>query len=206
MLNSLRAVEMLGGAKNKVLAITGQYSRAISSNRIESACCLVNDHLQTLTELYSINWKAQGDQESQTIEAILKLLEIEGCPDLFLKSITVLKPWTIYDTNLLQDRQTNIPFIFHPHPFKPSVFERLKGRMPSFPLYSRMKEIRKNLSVDLDEETKKRWRDILLINYPHKSLTNEEIRNIWKADPSVILLKESKGKFDFMEIDESKGA
>lgn len=204
MLNSLRAIEMLGGKDNKVAQIEGQFSRNLSTQRSIVHSQFLHDHVQSFNEMYSVSWKAKGDKENKSISDILKSLEKEGCPDVFLKSITLNKPWVLYDQTLLENRQVFVPFIFHAHPFKPSVFARLKGRMPSFPLYSRMREIRKILSTELDDETKKRWRDILLINYPHESLTNQDVCQIWQHDSCCILLKESRGKFDLMEIDEGK--
>jgi len=206
MLNSLRAIDMMGGTNLKLTQLQGQFSRAIETQRLERLSPFLHDHWRTLTEMYSINWKAKGDGYAETVSTILQNLEQEGCPDIFLSSMTVILPWTRYEPYTFENREILVPFVFHPHPFKPSVFNRLKGRMPSFRLYSRMKELRKILSVDLDEETKKRWRDILLVNYPHESLTNQEIRQMWTNKGCCILLKESKGSFTFMEVDETREA
>mgnify|MGYP001609457042 CR=1 FL=1 len=145
MLNSLRALEMLEGDKNKVIEIQGQFSRNIQTNEIPYTSPFIKEHWHNLSELYAIRWKAKGDDNAQTVSEILKSLEKEACPDIFLKSITIIKPWMTYDNSTMEKREINVTFIFHPHPFKPSVFNRLKGRMPSFALYSRMKEIRKIL-------------------------------------------------------------
>jgi len=204
MLNSLRAIDMLGGGKLPVSQIKGQYSRALTSTRFSTNSQVLNDHFQTLSEMYSISWKAEGRFEWLTVEKILEGLEKDGCPDGFLESITVERPWIKSNEYTLQNEEIHVPFMFHAHPFKPSVFHRLKSEVPSYRLYSRMKELRAILSKDLDEETKKRWRDILLLNYPHESLSNQEIRQLWRNEPCCIVLKESKGKFTLMEVDESR--
>lgn len=202
MLNSLRAIEMLGGGKLKVSAIRGKFSRNVATVRATEG--MLHRYYQRLGEMYSIRWKADGGANWLTVSQILRQLEEQGCPDVFIESITIELPWVKYSEHTLENQETWVPFVFHPHPFKPSVWNRLKGRMPSFVLYARIKEIRKILGADLDNETRKRWRDVLLINYPHESLSNQEIRQIWAKEPCCILLKESKGKFTLMEVAESR--
>jgi len=206
MLNSLRAISMLGGGKLNVIKIAGQYSRTITHDNIPAHSRFVSSHLRSLNEMFSIRWSAKGDKEAGTVDEILTTLEKDGCPELFVQTMTIIKPWSMYNDYTMETEEVNIPFVFHPHPFKPSVFSRLKGRMPSLQLYARMKEIRKILSAELDDETKKRWRDILLINYPHEKIGNQETRQLWGNEPYCFLLKESKGKFTFMEVDESREA
>jgi hypothetical protein len=62
--------------------------------------------------------------------------------------------------------------------------------------------IRRELTKDLDKETKKRWRDTLLLNRPHEELENQEIRAFWQTKHYALLLKESKGKFTLMDLGE----
>lgn len=204
LLNSLRSIDILGGGQLKVTELHGQFSRNIETHDAPFSSSVVHNHLHRLSEIYFISWKSKGNGEAKTVSEIVKELEKDGCPDVFLKSLTIIRPWTKYTEYLMENVETNKSFTFHPHPFKPSVFSRLKGRMPSLRLYSRMKELRKILSVDLDDDTKKRWRDILLVNYPHQSFSNQEIRQLWGSEPCCILLKESKGKFTLMEVEESR--
>jgi hypothetical protein len=205
MLNSLRAIAMLGCGKLSVSQIQGQYSRGLAITRTSPSSQTLKDHFQSLSEMYSISWKAKGRFEWLTIEDILKGLEDDGCPDAFLESITIERPWIKSNAYTLQDEEIHVPFMFRPHPFKPSVFHRLKSELPSYRLYSKMKEMRAKLSTDLDEQTKKRWRDILLVNIPHPTLENQEIRHLWANVSCCILLKESKGKFMLMEVEELRG-
>jgi len=206
MLNSLRAIEMMGGHDLLLTQIDARYSKTIG--KAQHIPCQMDSlyQIDRLDKMFQYNWKAKGNKDAQRVSNILQELAKDGCPDMFIKTMTVILPWTRYEPYTLENREIFIPFIFHPHPFKPSVFNRLKGRMPSFQLYSRMKEIRRILSADLDEETKKRWRDILLVNYPHESLTNQEIRQMWTNKGCCMLLKESKGSFTLMEVDETRGA
>jgi hypothetical protein len=206
MLNSLRAIDMLHGEKLLVSQIHGQYSRGLATDRAPINATVLRDHLQSLTELYSISWKAKGRVDWLTVQQILSDLEKEGCPDVFLESITIERQWIKYSSYTMQNEEIYVPFIFHPHPFKPSVFHRLKSELPSYRLYSKMKELRATLSTELDDQTKKRWRDILLVNYPHQTLENQEIRQLWANESCCILLKESQGKFMLMEVEESKEA
>lgn len=194
---------MLGGGKEKVVQLKGNFSRQIEEENILCKAEYLRRRTR-LTEKYEVDWKAKGDREAKLVDVILSQLERDGCPDLFLSSFAVNKQWETFDNYKLKNITINVHWEFYPHPFKPSTFHRLKGRMPSFQLYSRMKELRKILSTDLDKETRKRWRDILLINYPHEQFSNQEIRQIWKNCPWILLLKESRGKFVFMEVDESK--
>jgi hypothetical protein len=205
MLNSLRAIDILGGGKLLVSQIHGQYSRGLATNRSPINATVLRDHLQSLTELYSISWKAKGRVDWLTVQQILNDLEKEGCPDVFLESITIERQWIKYSSYTMQNEEIHVPFMFHPHPFKPSVFHRLKSKLPSYGLWSKMKELRADLSTTLDEQTKKRWRDILLINIPNPTLENQEIRQLWTNVSCCIILKESKGKFMLMEVEEFRG-
>lgn len=195
---------MLGGGNVKVIGIDGQFSRNINTQRLSFASRFLKDHINSLVEMYPIHWKANGDREAVTVSQILKELEKDGCPDVFLKTLTIIIPWTIFSEYTMKNKQINYVFTFHPHTFRPSMWSRLKSRIPSFPLFVRLKELRKLLSSELDDETKKRWRDTLLINYPHESLSNQEIRQIFANQPWCILLKESRGRFTLMEISESR--
>jgi len=199
---------MLGGGHLKVSEIDGQFSRSIHIERLPTVSRFLRDHLNNLTEMYPVHWKAEGDRDVQTISQILQdLLEKDGCPDVFLTRLTILVPWIIFDNYAMENREILLPFIYEPHPFKPSTWRRLKSnRFPSFPLYVRFQELRKRLSKDLDDETRKRWRDIILMNKPQKELSNQEIEQIFRNQPWCILLKESKGKFTLMEVDESREA
>lgn len=204
MLNSLRAIDMMGGNDLKVTDIRGQFSRTTFTQKLPMTSQFAQSHIQRLNEIYFLGWKAKGDSYAKTIGEIVTEIEKDNIPEIFLKSLTVIMPWSSYNDYTLEKTDGYIPFIFHPHPFKPNTWKRLKSTMPSLSLWSRMKELRKILSVDLDEETKKRWRDILLINYPRQTLTNQEIVNIWHTIPCAMLLKESKGNFSLMEVAESK--
>jgi len=194
---------MLGGTELKVTQLQGQFSRNLEMQRIEPQSMFVRDHWHTLTEMYSISWKAKGDDYGKTVAEILKDAEEDGCPDIILKSLVILRPYQMYDATNLKNVDINVPFTFHPHPFKPSVFQRLKSSTPSLSLYSRIKELRRIHSAELDDVTKKRWRDILLINDPHETWSNEDIRAMWSTPSYRLLLRETKGSFSLMEVDEA---
>lgn len=202
LLNSLRAIYTMGGAKLKVTAIHGQFSKTVFSEPLPFKSEFANYHIQRLNKMYTVQWKAKGDGYAKEIEEIIRQTEMDAISDIFLKSLTIIKPYSSFDTNEMKTKPDFAQFVFYPHPFKKGVFKRLKGRMPSQSLYKKMMEMRK-LS-DLDKETKKRWRDVLLLNRPHKNLSNQEIINIWHNEPSVLILKESKGNFELMEIAELK--
>ena len=202
LLNSLRAIYMMGGAKLKVTAIAGQFSKTVFSDKLPFKSKFANYYIQRLDKMYTVQWKAQGDGYAKEVEEIIQQTEMDLIPDIFLKSLTIIKPYSRFDTTEMETKPDFAQFVFYPHPFKKGVFKRLKGRMPSQSLYKKMKEMRKR--SDLDKETKKRWRDILLLNRPPQNLSNQEIINIWHNELAALILKESKGNFELMEIAELK--
>jgi len=203
MLKSLRAIEMMGGGNLKLTRLEGQFSRNLDIQHREVTSPFLRDHMVKLSEYFPLRLKAEADKDAKTVSQILKSVEEDGCPDVFITSAVALRPYSVYDQAKFKNRKINIPFIFHTHPFSPSVWKRLKSKtFPSFGTYLRLKEIIKNLSEDLDEDTKKRFRGNLLLNYPHQELSNQDIRAMWQNEPYAILFKERKGKFDLMEIEE----
>lgn len=202
LLSSLRAIYMMGGEHFKVNAITGRFSKTVFADKLPFRSEFANYYMQRLDRQYLVRWKAQGDGYARTVKNIIEQTELDGIPDVFISELTLIKPYSRFDVATQETVDYNVPFIFTPHPFKKGLFKRLKGRMPSYELYKKMVEMRNE--ADLDEETRKRWRGILLLNTPVEMLSNQEIVSLWFNESAALLLKETKGKFELMEVSEIK--
>lgn len=202
MLNSLQSIYLMGGGSLKITRIGGHFSKTLFNQQMPITSQIGRIHMQKLDEMYTARWKAKGYNYAITIEEAVKQLEKEGISDLFLNSLSIIIPYTRTDESTLENIEGYVQFNFKPHPFKPSTFKRLKGQMPSYQLYAKMKELREELSQELTDATRKRWRDILLVNDPIPYLSKDEVIGIWHDIPCAFLLRENSGTFTLMELGE----
>ena len=202
LLNSIDAINLMGGENLKVTRIDGQFSKTVFSEPLPYRSEFADYYMQRLDKMYILSWKAKGDAYAKSIGEIVEQTRLDGIPDVFLKRLTIIQPYNEFDELTHETVNCFSQFDFHPHPFKRGVFKRLKSRMPSQKIYEKMVEMRNR--EDLDEATKKRWRGVLLLNTPPKNLSNQELYNIWHNEPAALILKESRGRFELMEIAEVK--
>lgn len=205
MLNSVRAIQMLGGGKLLVSEFKGRFSKAVRAFNEPAKSQFIRSILTTLDRAVHFNWSAKAVKDAVTVNKILEDIAKDECPDIFLESIRIERGYIQHSSYTMEDETLWVPFDFHSHPFKPSTFKRLKGEMPSYRLYKKMQQIRRELKSELDKETQKRWRDILLLNKPHESLSNQDVINLWQNHQCVLLLKETRRGYEFMNLNELRG-
>lgn len=194
---------MTGGGKEILGHIKGGFSRNLWTRATTPKSRFLQPILNKLGESILIDWKMTGLKDAPTVDSFLKDISKDGIPDIFLSEITFEIPWTQYNTYTMHNEDTWIDWNFTPYNFKPGVWQALKAELfPAKALFNQFKTIRKELVKDLDEQTKKRWRDTLLLNKPHDELENQEIRVFWQNKAYALLLKEAKGTFSLMDLGE----
>jgi len=201
LFNSLRTIKEGGGGKERVTALRGSFSQSVYNRELPVKSRFVRELFSSLSEVASVRWIG----EATTIDEVLEDLERDGVPDLSIENIEFAVPWTEWNQNTLRNEMTWLSWRFFPYTFRRGIWERLKAEVfPSQATYQRFKEARKEIGENVNESTRKRWRDALLLNQPKRDLSNQEIRQIWSAKPYALLLKESRGDFSLMDLGEFK--
>jgi len=204
---SLQAINLVGGGDLLIKAIEGSFSRNIKGYMLPHKSKFVKTLYDKFYERAIIAWKASQDKNGLpvTVKEFLKDIAKDGIPDVMIKEVTFVVPYTTYDRYTMQNQTFYKEWTFRPYTFRKTVWERLKAKdFPSKQLYLKILEIKRNLKKELNPDTYKRWRDVLLFNEPHPELDNNDIRSIWMGRPFALLLKETRGKFELMDLGELK--
>lgn len=204
--NSLRTLDGLGANNELVLSVEGHYSRNLQSAQKKTGSPFIDSVMVNMTEMVQVRWHCDCVQNAVTVREILdNVYNIDGIPDVILQKITFAMPHTFYNSNNYRTEKSWLEWVFSPYTFRRGIWERLKAtEFPGQKLYIRYTLLRKELSKTLDKETAKRWRDTLMMNRPNPSLDNDEIRGIWSNKQWALLLKETTGNFDLMNMSESR--
>jgi len=197
----------MGGGQEKVVEIVGTWSVGIKTIKSQPQSMFVRSKLNRIDEACHICWKAKGAKDAVTVDRILEDVKKDGCLDVFLKKLVIIKPYIVWNDYYMENQEITIEFVFEDFPIgKRKIWEKLKTKMPSSEIWKKIQELKERYRQELDKETKKRFRGIFLINRPPKALTNEDIWNIWHGKHYVLILKEKQGKFEVLELEEFKGA
>ena len=203
--NSLRTLDILGASDVHVMALDGQFSRNLQTTTRKTRSRFIREDLVRMNEMCVVRWRTDALRTAATVRQILEVVyEKDGIPDVMLKKITFAMPWTKYNSYSDKNEDIWIEWVFNPYTFRKGVWKRLKAvAFPGQRLYERYAALRKEMSKNLSEETAKRWRDTLMMNKPNPKLDNQEIRQIWGNKPWALILKETRGSFDLMNVTES---
>lgn len=204
--NSLRTLDALGANNELIMGVEGHYSRNLQSTQKKTSSHFIKEVLVNMTELVHVRWKCDCVNECVTVRELLdNIYNHDGVPDLILKKITFAIPYTYYSNYAMKNEKSYLTWTFFPYTFRKGLWERLKAiEFPGQKLYARFVLLRKEMSKSMDRETAKRWRDTLMMNKPNPKLDNQEIRNVWGDRRWALLLKETRGNFDLMNMSESR--
>lgn len=202
--NSLRTIQALGGGSEIVVMLKGGFSRTIKTAQQKRKSEFIKTILNRVGEEVTVDWHAKGWINAKTVDEILmSVYKKDGIPDVLLRQITFAIAWIQYSDYTMKNETMHTEWAFNPFNFKPGVWKSLKASdYPGKRLYDKYVAVRNELRSTLDDETKKRWRDTLLMNKPHKAFSNQEVRQIWTHKPWVLVLKETRGKFELMDLGE----
>ena len=214
---SLQVINVLDGGNMLVTDIEGSFSRNVYSKFVEPHSRFIATFLNKFYERAIISWRADKDKDGKpvTVKVILDDLAKDGVTDVALKRITFVIPYMTYDNYTMENRLKYVPWTFRPFTFRPLVWERLKAStFPCKELYrkwiSEKRAFIKDKSKDEVQikskikEIIKRWRDVILFNEPHPELDDADIFSMWQGRKFAVILKESRGKFDLMDLGEFK--
>jgi hypothetical protein len=201
---SLSAIVMSDGGDMLVTQIRGAYSKTLSKDQQVPKSKIIKNLLTNFNKFAIIDWKVEQTGKPIPLKEILRDLKLSGIPDIIIEKITFAISWTQYNNYTMQNEEIMKPWSFKPYTFRKGIWKRLKAleNFPAKRLYEKYRSAKEALVEDLDEATRKRWRDTILLNEPHPELDNGEIRSMWMGKKFALILKESRGHFDLMDIGE----
>lgn len=201
LFNSLRTIYDTGGKEEKVTKIHGIYSKTVAKDTKIPKSRFINTYMVRNDLAAVVHWTGEG--EAVSVKTIIEELEEESIPDIAISKIDFCVPWTEsvnYENKIVQH-----PWSFDTYTFRKGMWKRLKADIfPAQILYHKYTNIRQEILKDADNEVRKRWRDALLLNKPQRDLTNQEIRGMWSNKPYALILRESRGQFELMDLGELK--
>lgn len=203
---SLAAITATDGESMLVTNIEGSYSKLLHTDFSQTKSKFIKQVANHLTKFFVISWKNEQSGDAVTAREILRDLKLNGVQDVILQKITFAIPWTQFNNSTLQNESFYEPWTFKPQTFRKGIWKRLKAldNYPGKELYEKYCRIKEDLAESLDQSTRKRWRDAILMNDPkeHANLDNAEFRSFWTGKRCALILKESRGKFDLMDLGE----
>jgi len=201
---SLAAISAVEGDKMLVTFIDARYSKTIGSNTQRVQSQFIKRNLNRMEYMVEIRWNVEETGHPVTVKEILKDLKANGIPDAILKKITFAIPWTIYNNEKRQNENIHVSWSFRPQTFRKGIWKRLKAlsHYPGKELYEKYCQIKDELVEQIAQPTRKRWRDTILLNEPHPELDNAEFRSFWQGKRFALILKQSRGSFDLLDIGE----
>lgn len=194
------------GAENLLVTrISGQYSTVLHKETIPMKGTIFKYIYNSFQKMATVDWNNQKSGKALTIKQIVDEIRQNSIPDIILDKLTVLMPWTRFNNNTLKNEVMLQPWTFSPYTFRKGTWARLKAiDFPAKQLYEEYLQTKRGLLENMSESIRKRWRDSLLMNAPHDDMTNQEIRSMWMGVDYALILKESRGNFDLMNIGEWK--
>lgn len=203
---SIMALSQAGAGDWLISRIKGQYSAVLHKDTVQMKGTVFKEIYTSFQKMAKVDWVNEQSGHPLALKEIAAEATMNKIPDVIITKITVLVPWVQYNNNTLKNESFMLPWTFSPYTFRKGTWKRLKALdFPAKRLYEEYLIQKRELLESMSDVTKKRWRDTLLMNEPQKQLTNQEIRAIWSGqNKCVLLLKESRGNFDLMNIGEWK--
>jgi len=204
---SLQVINAAQGSDMLITRIEGSFSRNLYSRFIEPHSKFVVTFLNKLYERAIISWRADKDKDGKpvTVKDMLKDLAKDGIIDVAINNITFTIPYVAHDNYTMKNQQFWKEWTFRPYTFRPKVWHRLKAeKFPCKELYHRWITTKREYKNTMKVDIFKRWKDVILFNEPHPELDNDDIRSFWLGRKFAIILKETRGKFDLMDLGELK--
>lgn len=207
---SVRAIANMGGGKMLFNRIEGRYSKNLVSTSQKVSSRFIQGHWQKIYKQAIISWNVEKDPTHRlaTIQELLLDLEENEIIDMALKEITFVLPTIMYNNDTLQNENYYLQWTFRPYTFRPTVWRRLKAskNFPARNLYLQSLKKKRELQNESQRNVFKRWKDVLLVNdkEEHTNLENYEIRQLWMDKKFAMLLKETKGDFELMDLGDWK--
>jgi len=201
---SISAIAIGDGADMLISRIRGKYSKSLSTDAQMPQTKFARSIITKFEKFAEIDWKVEQIGKPVPLKEVLRDLKLNGIPDAIIQEITFLIPWVEYNNYTMQNETIMKEWKFNPYTFRKGIWKRLKAldNFPAKKLYEKYRNIKEMLVEDLDEITRKRWRDTILLNEPHPELENNEIRTMWIGKKFALILKESRGTFELMDIGE----
>ena len=201
---SISAIVMTDGGEMSVTRIKATYSKTLSRDDQTPNSKIIKYLMTNFNKFATVDWRVDETGKPLQLKEILRDLKLNGIPDMIIEEITFAIPWVEYNNYTMQNENMMKPWTFKPYTFRKGIWKRLKAldNFPAKRLYEKYCSAKEALVEDLDEATRKRWRDTILLNEPHPELDNSEIRGMWMSKKFALILKESRGHFDLMDIGE----
>ena len=200
---SIITLNRTGAGKHKVTKIRAHFSKALHRDLQKLEGSIFKQILTEFRKIAIVDWNVETTGQALTLEQIADEIKRNNIPDMVLDNITFTVPYLRYNGNTFKNETFHTEWTFKPYTFRKGVWNRLKAiNFPAKKLYEEYVRIKRDLTENLSKVTRKRWRDTILMNQPHDELTNQEIRSIWQGEPFVLILKESRGRFDLMDMGE----
>lgn len=199
--NSLRTLYESGAKKEQVTSLYGTFSKTISQAPLAHKSRFIQTYVEGLNRRAAVYYKGPAIQLAEIVESI----ERDGILEAAITDIDIVIPWTQWSDYALENVELPEPWSFHTYTFRHTIWERLKADVfPGQSLYQIYKDTRKNFGESVDDEVRRRWRDAILMNKPKPHLMNQEIRQMWQNKPYALILTESRGQFELMDLGEWK--
>jgi hypothetical protein len=203
---SVAALIHSGAEELKVTRIKARYSKTVHKDLSQLQGCIFKEVLTEFRKMVLVDWKVGkkvGQDKPLSLKEIFAQISLNSIPDIIIEKICFSVSYTQFNNYTLKNEDFCTEWSFEPYTFRKGFWDRLKAvNFPARKLYEEYIKQRNDLLKDLSETTRRRWRDTILTNAPHDELTNQEIRNLWGGVPYVIILKESRGNFELMDMGE----
>jgi hypothetical protein len=203
---SVRAIANAGGKDMQFNHIEGRFSRNLFGKRQMVTSRFIKVLFSKMYEQAIISWKVEEDGKLATIGELLQDLAKNNIIDMAIKEITFVIASTQYNNYSMKNESIQYQWTFHPFTFRPTVWKRLKAskNFPGRNLYLQSIEVKRNLKKETNQDVFKRWKDVILLNDKdeHSNLENYEIRNLWMDKKFALLIRETQGEFELMDIGE----
>ena len=201
---SVSAIASSDGQDMLVTRIRASYSKTLSKDKQAPQGKIVRYITTTFNKFAIADWKVEETGKPISLRQILKEFKLNAIPDMIIEAITFVIPFVEYSNYSMKNENVMKEWKFVPYTFRKGIWKRLKAldNFPAKKLYEKYCNTKETLVEDLDDATKKRWRDTILLNEPHPELDNAEIRSMWIGKKFALILKESRGNFELMDIGE----
>ena len=184
-----------------VTQIQGVYSKDLQQDSSTPQGKIFKSIYTAFRKIAKVDWKVEQSGKPLTFKEIVAELRSNNIPDVIIEKITFAMPTIKYNNNTLQNEPFYQEWSFKPYTFRKGLWNRLKAiDFPAKKLYEEYQKTKTDQLSNLSEVTRKRWRDTILMNAVHDELTNQEIRGIWQGVSFALILKESRGTFELMNI------
>ncbi len=190
--------------KYQVTRIKGVYSKDLQKDSTTPQGKIFRMIYTAFKKIAIVDWKVEQTGKPLTFKEITAEIKSNNIPDIMIEKITFAIPYTQFNNYTMENEKMAKAWTFKPYTFRKGLWNRLKATdFPAKKLYEEYQITKHELLEKLSDVTRKRWRDTILMNESHDELTNQEIRGIWQGVSFALILKESRGSFDLMDMGES---